>query len=113
MPARATCHWLTQIPDAARALPQLAPAPRADAAGLRQRVRVVASGDPLRAADLAQPIEDIDDVICLLPVFPPNDEAYGMLSQGRCDVLLAKTQEWDAYRTYVTQWELDRYLALY
>ncbi|HEY9720604.1 MAG TPA: type I glutamate--ammonia ligase [Oscillatoriaceae cyanobacterium] len=25
----------------------------------------------------------------------------------------AKTQEWDEYRTYVTQWELDRYLPLY
>jgi glutamine synthetase len=25
----------------------------------------------------------------------------------------AKTQEWDAYRLYVTRWELDRYLTLY
>lgn len=25
----------------------------------------------------------------------------------------AKTQEWDDYRIYVTQWELDRYLTLY
>ena len=25
----------------------------------------------------------------------------------------AKTQEWDEYRTYVTKWELDRYLPLY
>ena len=25
----------------------------------------------------------------------------------------AKTQEWDEYRTYVSQWELDRYLPLY
>ncbi|MDP2360581.1 MAG: glutamine synthetase family protein [bacterium] len=27
--------------------------------------------------------------------------------------LVAKTKEWDAYRTQVTQWELDRYLAIY
>lgn len=25
----------------------------------------------------------------------------------------AKTQEWDEYRLYVTQWELDRYLSIY
>ncbi len=25
----------------------------------------------------------------------------------------AKTQEWDQYRIYVTQWELDRYLSIY
>jgi glutamine synthetase len=25
----------------------------------------------------------------------------------------AKTQEWDEYRTQVSQWELDRYLPLY
>jgi len=25
----------------------------------------------------------------------------------------AKTQEWDAYRRHVSQWELDRYLPIY
>ena len=30
------------------------------------------------------------------PVFPPGDDAYGMLVDGRCDVLLTKTQEWDS-----------------
>ena len=25
----------------------------------------------------------------------------------------AKTQEWNEYRLYVTQWELDRYLTIY
>ena len=29
------------------------------------------------------------------PVFPPNDEAFGMLISGQCQVLLSKTQEWD------------------
>ena len=27
--------------------------------------------------------------------------------------LLGKKQEWDAYRTSVSQWELDRYLVRY
>jgi glutamine synthetase len=25
----------------------------------------------------------------------------------------AKTQEWDEYRLFVSQWELDRYLTIY
>jgi hypothetical protein len=29
------------------------------------------------------------------PVFPPGDQAYTMLVQGQCDVLLTKTKEWD------------------
>jgi hypothetical protein len=29
------------------------------------------------------------------PVFPPNDEAFGMLVSSQCTVLLAKTKDWD------------------
>src|SRR4051794_12282312 len=30
------------------------------------------------------------------PVFPPGDQAYTLLTQGQCQVLLGKTREWDA-----------------
>src|SRR5436305_10445558 len=69
---RSSIPWAAQAGDAAGALPQLAAAGAREAAGLRERVRVVARGDPFRAADPVDAVQDVDDVIGLLPAFRPN-----------------------------------------
>jgi len=42
---------------------------------------------------------------------PLVEEALGSHTFGR--LVEAKRQEWDQYRTRVSQWELDRYLENY
>ena len=69
---RSSSPWAAQASDAAGALPQLATAGASEAAGLRERVRVVARGDPFRAANPVDAVEDVDDVIGLLLALRPN-----------------------------------------
>ncbi len=54
---------------------------------------------------------DLNEAVSMMKNSPLVKDVLGEHVMGK--YIEAKTGEWDAYRTKVTQWELDSYLTKY